>query len=64
MKPFADVHWDSLPGNHDPHRPQGVWDRVAQLGLPPNVQLAPTPFALGDDARARQQRACEQGRGL
>lgn len=52
MKPFADVHWHLLPGNHDPHRPEGVWDRVVQLGLPPNVHLhlAPTPFALGDDA--------------
>ena len=52
MKPFADVHWHLLPGNHDPHRPEGVWDRVAQLGLPPNIHLhlAPMPFALGDDA--------------
>ena len=52
MKPFADVHWHLLPGNHDPHRPEGVWDRVAQLGLPPNIHLhlAPTPFALDDHA--------------
>ena len=52
MKPFADVHWHLLPGNHDPHRPEGVWDRVAQLGLPPNIHLhlAPAPFALGHDA--------------
>jgi DNA repair exonuclease SbcCD nuclease subunit len=50
MKPFADIHWHLLPGNHDPHRPEGVWDRVAQLGLPPNIHLhlAPTPFALDD----------------
>ena len=34
MKPFADVHWHLLPGNHDPHRPEGVWDRTVQLGLP------------------------------
>lgn len=47
MKPFADIHWHLLPGNHDPHRPEGVWDRVAQLGLPSNIHLhlAPTPFA-------------------
>jgi DNA repair exonuclease SbcCD nuclease subunit len=52
MKPFADVQWHLLPGNHDPHRPEGVWDRVAQLGLPPNIHLhlAPTPFALDDHA--------------
>jgi DNA repair exonuclease SbcCD nuclease subunit len=52
MKPFADIHWHLLPGNHDPHRPEGVWDRVAQLGLPPNIHLhlTPTPFALGRNA--------------
>jgi hypothetical protein len=52
MKPFADIHWHLLPGNHDPHRPQGVWDRVAQLGLPSNIHLhlTPTPFALDDSA--------------
>jgi DNA repair exonuclease SbcCD nuclease subunit len=52
MKPFADIHWHLLPGNHDPHRPEGVWDRVAQLGLPSNIHLhlAPTPFALDDSA--------------
>jgi DNA repair exonuclease SbcCD nuclease subunit len=52
MKPFADIHWHLLPGNHDPHRPEGVWDRVAQIGLPSNVHLhlTPTPFALEDNA--------------
>jgi len=52
MKPFADVHWHLLPGNHDPHRPEGVWDRVAQLGLPSNIHLhlIPAPFALDDRA--------------
>lgn len=52
MKPFADIHWHLLPGNHDPHRPEGVWDRVAKLGLPSNVHvhLTPTPFALDDNA--------------
>jgi DNA repair exonuclease SbcCD nuclease subunit len=52
MKPFADLHWHLLPGNHDPHRPQGVWDRVAQLGLPSNIHLhlIPAPFALDERA--------------
>jgi DNA repair exonuclease SbcCD nuclease subunit len=52
MKPFADIHWHLLPGNHDPHRPEGVWDRVAQLGPPPNIHLhlTPMPFALDDCA--------------
>jgi hypothetical protein len=48
MKSFADVHWHLLPGNHDPHRSEGVWDRVAQLGLPANIHLhlTPAPVAL------------------
>lgn len=52
MKPFPDIHWHLLPGNHDPHRPEGLWDRVAQLGLPPHIHLhlRPEPFALSDDA--------------
>jgi DNA repair exonuclease SbcCD nuclease subunit len=52
MKPFVDIHWHLLPGNHDPHRPEGVWDRVAQLALPSNIHLhlTPTPFALDANA--------------
>jgi DNA repair exonuclease SbcCD nuclease subunit len=52
MKPFADIHWHLLPGNHDPHRPEGVWDRIAQLGLPFNIHLhlTPTPYPLNDRA--------------
>jgi DNA repair exonuclease SbcCD nuclease subunit len=52
MKPFGDIHWHLLPGNHDPHHPEGVWDRLAQHGLPPNIHLhlAPMPFALEDQA--------------
>jgi hypothetical protein len=49
MKPFADVHWHLLPGNHDPHRPEGVWDRLLQAGLPPNVHLHLTPAAFALD---------------
>jgi DNA repair exonuclease SbcCD nuclease subunit len=52
MKPFADVHWHLLPGNHDPHRPEGVWDRAAQLGLPAHIHLHLTPASvqLSDNA--------------
>ena len=28
MRLFPQVRWYLLPGNHDPHRPQGVWDRA------------------------------------
>ena len=52
MKGFADLRWHLLPGNHDPHRPEGVWDRLAQAGLPSNIHLHldPTPFALEEGA--------------
>lgn len=29
--------WHLLPGNHDPLRAGGVWDRLARIGLPANV---------------------------
>ena len=52
MKPFTDIHWHLLPGNHDPHRPEGVWDRVAQLGLPSHIHIhrKAEPFPLSDSA--------------
>jgi DNA repair exonuclease SbcCD nuclease subunit len=52
MKAFADIQWHLLPGNHDPHRPEGIWDRVAQLGLPQHIHLhlTPNPVELTDDA--------------
>ncbi len=52
MKLFPDVEWHLLPGNHDPHRPEGLWDRLARVGLPGHIHLhlAPTVAALGDHA--------------
>ena len=52
MRDFPDVRWHLLPGNHDPHRPKGVWDRVRQATPSPNVHLhlAPEPFDLGGNA--------------
>jgi DNA repair exonuclease SbcCD nuclease subunit len=52
MKLFPDIHWHLLPGNHDPYRPEGVWDRVAQLGLPGHVHLHLTPAAAPLDGGA------------
>lgn len=51
MHVFAGVTWHLLPGNHDPHRPGGVWERLVALGLPPNVRphLSPDPVALAAD---------------
>ena len=43
--------WLLLPGNHDPARPGGVWDRFRQSGdCPANVHVLtePQPLALAD----------------
>jgi DNA repair exonuclease SbcCD nuclease subunit len=52
MRGFAGVTWHLLPGNHDAHRPGGVWERLAALGPPANVLLHLTaePVALAQDA--------------
>ena len=48
MRRFTKVAWHLIPGNHDPHRPKGVWDRVRESGIPANVHLHLTaePAAL------------------
>jgi len=43
MKQRSDVTWWLLPGNHDPARPGGIWDRVATLGMPGNVVALTEP---------------------
>ncbi len=52
MVRFPQVHWHLLPGNHDPDRPERLWDRLARLGLPQNVHLAraAVPVPLAEDA--------------
>jgi DNA repair exonuclease SbcCD nuclease subunit len=52
MRSFADVRWHLLPGNHDPHRPQGLWERVAATGLPSNIilHLENRPAEIAPDA--------------
>ncbi|NVO13467.1 MAG: DNA repair exonuclease [Rhodoplanes sp.] len=52
MRGFPGVTWHLLPGNHDAHRPGGVWERLAALGPPANVRLhlTATPMALAPDA--------------
>jgi DNA repair exonuclease SbcCD nuclease subunit len=37
MATRSDLTWHLLPGNHDPARPGGVWERLARAGLPDNV---------------------------
>ncbi len=54
MRNFVTVHWHLLPGNHDPHRPNGLWDRLRRRDLPPNVHihLAPEPAVFEEDSFA------------
>lgn len=51
MRAFPDLRWHLLPGNHDPHRPNGLWDQILRRGLPDNVHVhaAPEPAILEDD---------------
>lgn len=43
MRRFPGVTWHLLPGNHDPHRPNGLWDQIAGPDLPANIRLRLTP---------------------
>lgn len=50
MAAHRDKTWVLLPGNHDPHRRGGIWDRAARLDNPPNVivAMAEAPLSLSD----------------
>ena len=37
MRKFEKVTWHLMPGNQDPHRPQGLWDKLMRRGVPDNV---------------------------
>ena len=37
MRKFEKVTWHLMPGNHDPHRPHGLWDQLMRRGVPDNV---------------------------
>ena len=39
MRKYSSVDWYLLPGNHDPHRPNGLWHRLIKRGLPGNVHI-------------------------
>jgi hypothetical protein len=51
MRHVAGLAWHLIPGNHDPHRPDGVWDRLRRGDLPANVHLhlEPEPVGLEGD---------------
>ena len=52
MRAFPAIDWHLIPGNHDPYRPNGIWQRVKAIGLPENVKVhvEPEPVAIGDGA--------------
>ncbi|MBV8399718.1 MAG: metallophosphoesterase, partial [Acetobacteraceae bacterium] len=52
MRQFPAIEWHLLPGNHDPHTPNGLWDRLRRGSLPDNVRLHLTgdPAPLGGGA--------------
>lgn len=52
MRGFPQVTWHVISGNHDPHRANGLWDRVQAAGLPGNVRLhlEPVPHSMGETA--------------
>ena len=37
MRAHAPVRWHLLPGNHDSHQPNGLWDQLRRRGLPDNI---------------------------
>lgn len=50
MRTFPNVAWHLIPGNHDPDRPSGVWDRLCRRELPANIHLhrRAEPAPIGD----------------
>ena len=52
MRTFPDIEWNLLPGNHDPHRRKGVWDRFQALHPPAHIRLLleQEAYDLGPDA--------------
>ncbi len=48
MRAHPSLSWHLLPGNHDPHRPGGLWEHLASSPLPANVglMLAPDPIEI------------------
>jgi DNA repair exonuclease SbcCD nuclease subunit len=46
MAEHTPITWVLLPGNHDPARRGGVWNRVQQFGAPANVVLALTDAVI------------------
>ena len=54
MRNLTTVHWHLLPGNHDPHRPNGLWDQLLRRDLPANVHIhaVPEPAIFDEESLA------------
>ena len=54
MRKFKRVTWHLMPGNHDPHRPHGLWDQLLRRGVPDNVlvHLEAKPRIFANDGFA------------
>lgn len=52
MRNFSDVRWHLLPGNHDPYRPNSLWDRILAKSPPENIHVhtTPTPLILREES--------------
>ena len=52
MRRFPRLRWHLLPGNHDPHRPNGLWDRLTRDILPDNIHVhtRPEPAIFEDES--------------
>lgn len=43
MEQARDLTWWLIPGNHDPARAKGVWERLRAEGVPANIRILDTP---------------------
>jgi DNA repair exonuclease SbcCD nuclease subunit len=46
MRQHDALEWHLIPGNHDPAKPNGIWDRLQRKGLPTNVKVHLTPHPI------------------
>lgn len=54
MRRWSRITWHLMPGNHDLLRDNGLWDRLARMGIPDNVKLhtAANAIKIADDVPA------------
>lgn len=52
MRSFPEIRWHLLPGNHDPYRPNGLWDQLTRNAIPDNIHIhiRPEPAIFEDES--------------